>query len=250
MNEASMSDSDPGLPHVDLGGYALGKLDSRERAAFERHLAGCVTCQRELEELRGMPSLLDEAAAHVDVPVGLESRVLAAIAREPLPGRNRPPVGPRRVAPRWRTSWALGAAAALAITFSAGIGLGRVLPSGGSPPPAAQAIRLVAADGSAASGVATVRRGGGGTVIELTVRNLAPPPPGDYYTCWLVADDDTLPHQDRVSVGSFTTASDGTATVRWETAADLARFSHLGVTLEPDNGNPLHQGPKVLTASA
>src|SRR2546423_1020254 len=113
MNEASMPDADPGLPHVDLGGYALGRLDSRERAAFERHLAGCEPCQRELEELRGMPGLLGEAAAPVEVPVGLESRVLAAIAREPRPGRERPPLGSRRVGPRWRTSWALGAAAAL-----------------------------------------------------------------------------------------------------------------------------------------
>ena len=88
------------------------------------------------------------------------------------------------------------------------------------------------------------------TVIELSVRDLPPAPAGHFYTCWLVADDDTLAHQDRVSVGSFATGPDGSATVRWETAADLGRYPHLGVTLEPDNGNPLHQGPKVLAASA
>jgi anti-sigma factor RsiW len=228
----------------------LGSLDARERAVFERHLAGCISCQRELEELRDMPGLLDEAAAPVDVPAGLEARVLGAIAGMPGPGRERAPARSRRVPPRWSPFWALGAAAALAITFLAGVGLGWALPSGGPPAPPAQSIHLVAANGSAASGVATVRRGSGGSVIELTVRNLPPPSPGHFYTCWLVADDDTLSHQDRVSVGSFTTSSGGTATVRWETAADLARFPHLGVTLEPDNGNPLHQGPKVLTASA
>src|SRR5436305_2859935 len=101
-NGASMPDGDPGMPHVDLGGYLLGKLDLRERAAFERHLAGCAACQRELEELRGLPGLLDEAAAPVDVPVGLEARVLGAIAREPGPGREQPPVGSFRARPRWR----------------------------------------------------------------------------------------------------------------------------------------------------
>src|SRR6266511_1235988 len=120
-----MADADPGLPHVDLGGYVLGKLDARERTAFERHLAGCLTCQRELEELRGMPGLLDQAAAPVYVPAGLESRVLGAIARESRQGREQPPVGSRRGRRRWTTSWALGVAAALAITFLAGFGLGR-----------------------------------------------------------------------------------------------------------------------------
>jgi anti-sigma-K factor RskA len=245
-----MPEADPGLPHVDLGGYLLGSLDARDREAFERHLAGCRTCQRELEELRGMPALLAEAAEPVDVPAGLESRVLGAIAREPRPGRRRPAT----VKPAWparaRPGWTLVAAAALVVAFLAGLGLGRGLPGGPQPVPPAQTVRLVAADGSAAFGVATIRGGSNGKTIELTVRNLPPPPKGRFYTCWLVADDDTLQHQDRISVGSFTTSRDGTATVRWETAADPAPYPHLGVTLEPGNGNPVHQGPKVLTGSA
>ena len=69
-----MADADPGLPHVDLGGYLLGGLTTREREAFEAHLAGCASCRRELEELRGMPGLLGRASAPVEVPVHLESR--------------------------------------------------------------------------------------------------------------------------------------------------------------------------------
>jgi anti-sigma-K factor RskA len=246
MNEESMADADPGPPHADLGGYLLGGLTAAEREAFERHLAGCASCRRELEELRGMPALVGQAAEPVRVPAGMEARVLGAIAREPRPGVLA------QVPPRPRRVWApLAIAAALAIAFVAGLGLGRGPLGGGvQPAPAAQTIRLAAADGSTASGVATVRREAGGTVIELSVRDLPPPPPGHFYTCWLVAGDDTLQHQDRVSVGSFTTGPGGSATVRWETAADLGRYPHLGVTLEPDNGNPLHQGPKVLAASA
>jgi anti-sigma-K factor RskA len=249
-----MTDADPGPPHVDLGGYVLGTLDAQERETFERHLAGCLSCRRELEELRGIPALLDEAGEPVEVPVGLESRVLEAIGREQRPGRRRLPLAgtarSRWARPPRSVPWALGAAAALVIAFVAGLGLGHGLPTGGQPAPPAQTVHLVAADGGAASGLATIRSGSGGRVIELTVRDLPPPPAGRFYTCWLVADDDTIQHQDRVSVGSFTTSPGGTATVRWETAADLARYPHLGVTLEPDNGNPLHQGPKVLTASS
>src|SRR5215831_7034392 len=95
MNEVSMAEAEPGLPHVDLGGYLLGGLTARERAAFERHLAGCPACRRELDELRGMPGLLDRAAAPVAVPADLESKVLGAIAREARPA---PTPRPR---PRW-----------------------------------------------------------------------------------------------------------------------------------------------------
>jgi hypothetical protein len=131
--------------------------------------------------------------------------------------------------------------------------LGRGVPGGGQPgprpAPVLQTIHLTAATGGPASGVATVRDSAGGRVIELTVRDLPAPPAGHFYTCWLVADDDTLQHQDRISVGSFTTSGTGTPSLRWETAADLGRYPHLGVTLEPDNGSPLHQGPRVLSAS-
>src|SRR5205814_2069513 len=115
--------------------------------------------------------------------------------------------------------------------------------------PVVQTIHLAAAGGGSGSGTAVVRDTEGGRSIELTVRGLPPPPAGSYYTCWLVADDDTAQRQDRVSVGSFTTPGQGPVTLRWETAADLARYPHLGVTLEPANGNPLKQGPKVLAGA-
>src|SRR5205085_1348600 len=127
-----------------------------------------------------VPALLDEAAEPVAVPPGLQSRVLGAVAREPRPGTVplRAPAG-RRARPRWPATWALGAAAAVALAFLAGLGVGHGLPTGGGQPaPAARTIRLAAADGGGASGVATVRTASAGRVIELTVRGLAPPPPG------------------------------------------------------------------------
>src|SRR5262252_236963 len=245
-----MAELDPGAPHVDVAGYLLGTLDAREREAFAAHLATCARCRSELEELRGVPDLLARAPDPVEVPAGLESQVMAAVAAEP--GRaagRRPRVVRPRSAPR-RFAWAAAAAAAVVLAFAGGIGLGRGLAPGGSvapPAPAVASIHLVSATGSAASGDATIRSAPGGKSIELTVRGLPAPPPGFFYTCWLVAGDDTLQRQNRVSVGSFVTGGTGPVTVRWETAADLARYPHLGVTLEPDNGNPLHQGPKVLT---
>ena len=199
-----------------------------------------------------MPGLLEQVPEPVDVPAGMESRVMAAIAREPA----REPAAPRprivRPAPARppRLAWVAAAAAAVVLAFAGGLGLGRGLAPGAPPAPrpapVLTTIHLVSATGSDASGDATVRDTPGGKSIELTVRGLAPPPPGFFYTCWLVGANDTLQHQNRVSVGSFVTADTGPVTLRWETAADLARYPHLGVTLEPDNGNPQHQGPRVL----
>jgi anti-sigma-K factor RskA len=248
-----MPEPDRDSPHVDLGGYLLGTLSAAEREAFASHLTTCAECRRELEELGGLPALLDQGGEPVDVPPGLESRVMAAIAREP---DRRPAAAPvlemrRRPTRPWPLGWAAAAAAAVLLAFAGGLGLGRGLPAGAppGPAPAAQTIHLVAANGGTGSGVAEVRSTRGGKTIELTVRGLPPPPAGHFYTCWLVADDDTLQHQDRVSVGSFVTPDSGSVTLRWETAADLGRYPHLGVTLEPDNGVPLHQGPRVLASS-
>jgi anti-sigma-K factor RskA len=255
MKEASMADRDPVAPHVDVAGYLLGVLSATERQAFEAHLPTCPSCRQDLERLNALPRLLAQASEPVEVPPDLEARVLGAVAREPArrPVQPAPVIrlGVPRVGPWWRPASAIAVMAALVVAFLGGLGLGinthrQPAPA---PQPVVQTIHLVGAGGSGASGTAVIRSTPGGKAIELTVRGLPPPPPGHFYTCWLVANDDTLQHQDRISVGSFTTSGTGPLTLRWETAADLARFPNLGVTLEPNNGNPLHQGPKVLTAA-
>jgi hypothetical protein len=254
-NEASMADLEPGPPHVDLGGYLLGTLPPADRDTFAVHLAACPDCRRELKELGRLPGLLAQLPGPIEVPQGLEARVLNAIAKEP---DRRPPARPPRVrekrpaAPGWRRGWAPAfAAAAVALAFAGGFGVARVFPPRTQPSAApAETIHLAGVNGYTASGDAAIRRTPAGNTIELTVRGLPPPPAGHFYTCWLVADDDTLQHQDRISVGSWVTSEPPrTQTLRWETAANLDRYPHLGVALEPDNGSPLHQGPKVLTAN-
>jgi predicted anti-sigma-YlaC factor YlaD len=45
---------------LSLGVYLLGALDAGERADVEAHLATCETCRAELEELAGLPRVLDQ----------------------------------------------------------------------------------------------------------------------------------------------------------------------------------------------
>ncbi|MEV7026921.1 zf-HC2 domain-containing protein [Kitasatospora sp. NPDC093558] len=52
-----------GPEHVDAGAYVLGLLEPAERAAFERHLAGCAQCAAHVAELGPVEPVLAEYAA-------------------------------------------------------------------------------------------------------------------------------------------------------------------------------------------
>lgn len=47
------------------GAYVLGSLAPRERAEFERHLAGCAGCALRVRELAGLPGLLSRVSPEV-----------------------------------------------------------------------------------------------------------------------------------------------------------------------------------------
>ena len=101
--------------HDLVASYALDALDEEERAEFERHLAGCESCTRELAELRNTVASLAWAAEGPEPPGHLRSRILerARVEAQVVPFR------PRR---RWLTP-ALGAAAAAAACVAVGLGI-------------------------------------------------------------------------------------------------------------------------------
>lgn len=223
-------------PHTDLGGYVLGALEPDEVAAFEAHLAGCQECQRDLEELGSVPAFLGQAAPAVDVPPGLRERTFAAIEQAARPRRRT--VELRRVV--------AAAAAVLLIGFGTAVVRETTRPA----PAAAQVVELTAPGGGAARAVATVRATRTGGVIEMEVDGLTPLPAGSFFECWLVAaEGDSVERPNRVSVGTFTVDGDGHATVRWDFTADAAKFPRMGVTVEPDDGNPVQTTQRVLAGT-
>ena len=240
-------------PHLDLAGHLLGGLDPSEERAFAAHLAGCEACQAELQELSDLPGLLADVPPAEPLPLGLEARTFAAVEEaaaeageagaEGPPGEVVPITQAKKA--RSRPPMRLLAAVAAAIIVL-GVGLGILTSLAQSSPAPLARVRLISATGGPAHGLAVIRSTRAGLTIDMTAEQLPPTSPAEFYTCWLVGNGDTLAHPNRVSVGSFVVPGRATVRVHWTTAADLRRFPRLGVTLEPNNGSPSHQGPKVL----
>lgn len=183
----------------------------------------------------GGPAPWDAATPQSGLPAGSQAGPPAGLPSNVTPLRPR---RPRAV--RWL------AATAAALLVVAAVGIGAVMlnrDSGGT------VIALAAADVGSGSGTAVVSQVDGGRRIELTVSGLPANPPGTYYECWFVGPGDTEQQPNRVSAGTFTVGADGTATVTMVSAADATLFPKMGVTLEPDDGNPARTGPKYLVSS-
>jgi anti-sigma-K factor RskA len=251
--------SEPASPHVEVAGYLLGKLEADETEAFEAHLAGCHDCRRQLEELGGLPELLAAATPAIPLPDPLRDRALAAVRQaaaraEPAPAAGAPipaaeagvpvaatPAPARR--PWWRRRWLVVAVAAAVLVVALAIPAALLLGDGGGE---VTRLTLVAAEGGGGRGQVTVTRTAGGRSFDVRIQGLPPPPPGSLYELWAVHPRDTLERPQRVSLGTFTTAADGSARLAAFTAAPADRFPVVGVTLEPVDGNPARTGPRVL----
>lgn len=94
------------------GAYVLGSLSPADRAAFERHLAGCAECALGVRELAGLPGLLAKVSPDVLESVG---------APEPVPPTLLPAlVSEARRSQRRRTTALVGLAAAAALVLAGG----------------------------------------------------------------------------------------------------------------------------------
>jgi anti-sigma-K factor RskA len=234
------------VPHPDLAGYVLQALEPEAAQAFALHLLDCRICAEEVAELEHLPALLGQAAPHIDVPVDLEARTFARIDDEARSGTAPRGTGAtaRRVGAGLRRMLAVAAGFLLVV---GAVGLVADLVSGSSDDNGTT-IRLISATGGTARGEAKVRTTPRGRSVELKVEGLSPAPAGAYYECWFVGDGDTPTTPNRVSVGTFEVPDSGEHTVEMTSAASAARFPNMGVTVEPDDGNPQRTGDKALVS--
>jgi len=102
--------------HAD---YLAGTLSEDERAAVQRHVAGCAACRRETESLGGIWTALKDVPVAPPDSRAMRARLDAAIAREAA--ATRPARG-------WQWNYALAAGVAVAALIG-GVFLGRMGPA-------------------------------------------------------------------------------------------------------------------------
>jgi anti-sigma-K factor RskA len=218
--------------HALSGAYAVDALDDVERAGFERHLAGCETCQAEVASLREATAAMGDDVV-LPPPPELRAAVLEGITRV----RPLPPDAPRRHAldtPSTSRRWlpALVAAVVLAL-----VGVGAVVwhPWQDSSQDLT-ATELVLADPDAQRVSQELPGGGTATVVRsakehravVVTEDMPAAPAGKVYQLWL-----QTPEEDMVSAGLMPAGED---TALLEGNSDDA--IGVGISLEPEGGSP------------
>jgi anti-sigma-K factor RskA len=245
-----MTDDQSATKHVRslLPAYALGALDSEDRARVVEHLRSCQVCLEALSEYDGVQEGLLHAAPAVAPPEATRRRVLASVG-EPIE-HGRPhgmPVIP------WLRLAGVVAALALVVTNLFLLVQNRELRLQGQ-----QLMGELEADRSALALLANpdyraaeVSGGGGrGTLVYapgsrlavLTVWDLQPIPEHREYQAWLIDEGGN-----RVSGGLFRPLQDrGQASLVIRAPAPLRAYVALGVTVEPAGGSPGPTGEKAF----
>ena len=245
--------------HTLAGPYAMDAISAPDRASFERHLARCEECAREIASLREATARLATAAA-VAPPPALKARVMAAAAAT----RQRPPVlepeaavrtwrsrlgSAGRLGSRGRLALAAGAVAAVAAVAAAvvfGVSNGGMRDQLSRAQASSQQVAAVLTARDATMMTGTVRGGGTVTIVmshsmrELvfTAAALHALPASRGYELWLIG-----PAGDRAVIMLPPARHDMTGPV---VASGLSPGDHVVLTAEPSGGGARPTGPMML----
>jgi anti-sigma-K factor RskA len=233
--------------HALVGAYAVDALDEVERAAFERHLAGCAACRAEVEGLREAAAVIG-ASESQEPPAGLRDRVLADIENvRPLPPQAAPATEPEPEPGEGRRRWlrpALVAAAAVAvIAVGGGVIVAQPWADDTSQRQLTVAEQVRAAD-DAETFTQTLDDGAVATVIRskslnravLVAENMEPAPEGRVYELWLDHEGVGMVAAGLMEEGEHEVVLEG----------DPATAIGFGITVEPAGGSEEPHGEPVV----
>jgi anti-sigma-K factor RskA len=246
--------------HTLAGAYAMDAIPAPDRERFERHLAGCEECAREITSLREATAMLGTAAAE-PLPAGLKERVMAAAAmtRQQPPAEETEPVRQARSARAgtwfgslaWpgRLALAAGGAAAaavLAVAVVFGVANGSMQQQLDQAQASSHQIAVVLTAQDAAMTTGPVAGGGTATIVMspsrhalvFTAQGLHALPASRGYELWLIGPDGIR------SIGMLPAGSHGmTGPV---IASGLRQGDQLALTAEPADGSARPDTPMML----
>jgi hypothetical protein len=208
----------------DLAAHMLGALDGEEAESFERHLAGCERCRKDLRWLQPALDTIPASVEQLHPPRGLRRRVLAG-AREAGP-RRAPLRGLRPAVALTGCLLVLGAGIAGYALKDSGRGGGATTIAAEVTPGARNASAVVVRDGDSAT---------------LVASNLRPPSGGHVYEMWLQRGGRIEP------AGVFVPDRDGNSAAAIPSGVNGA--AQLMVTVERRGGTDEPTSPAILSAS-
>lgn len=220
--------------HALSGAYAVDALDDIERAAFDRHLAGCADCRDEVASLREAAGLLAETTT-MEPPAELRDRVLAGIATfRPLPPEVEAPTVVALAPRRHRMTRLLSAAAAVVVLGAGGAVIAQQPWDDTSSAPSAADQVLSASDARDTSldfpggATATVTHSDSVGKAVISTKDMPPPPSGKVYQLWL-----NQPGEGLVSAGLMSVSPNQTVLLD----GDATTATAAGITVEPEGGS-------------
>jgi anti-sigma-K factor RskA len=236
--------------HTLAGPYAMDAISEPDRVRFERHLAGCDECRREVAGLREATARLAAATA-ASPPPAMKERVMAAVAAT----RQQPPLAPARAASRpWharrrvriRLALAAAAAAVAGVAVFLGVSNGSMQDRLSRDQASSQQVAAVLTARDATMKTGPVRGGGTVTIVmshsmrELvfTAADLRALPAAWGYELWLAG-----PAGDR-PVTMLPAGRHGMAGP--VVASGLRPGDHLVLTAEPSGGASRPTTPMML----
>jgi len=236
--------------HTLAGPYAMDAISEPDRVRFERHLAGCDECRREVAGLREATARLAAATA-ASPPPAMKERVMAAVAATrqqpplaPAPTASRPWHARRRV--RIRLALAAAAAAVAGVAVFLGVSNGSMQDQLNRDQASSQQVAAVLTARDATMKTGSVRGGGTVTIVmshsmrELvfTAADLRALPAAWGYELWLAG-----PAGDRPVI-MLPAGRHGMAGP--VVASGLRPGDHLVLTAEPSGGASRPTTPMML----
>jgi anti-sigma-K factor RskA len=258
--------------------YALDALDAAERQEFDAHLASCLSCQREVADLRRVTAGLGLAVDPVAPPESLKARTIARVTARPQLRAAVSKASSQRAPGRLSLEW-LATAASITLAVAAGIyawslrsqihDLNQtVVQLSDRANTLRNNLDEARRETTRLSNVINIVRGSGTIQVSLSGTKDAPGAagraffnatrgmvvsaeqmpalrPGRAYQLWMV-----LPNQKPLSAGVFSVSADGAATFVATGPASLIVPAGAGVTIavteEPAGGSDGPTTPILL----
>jgi anti-sigma factor RsiW len=226
----------------EIGAYLLGALTDLELQAFERHLATCVECRAEVEQLRAAADALPRSVEQLEPPPGLKTSLMDVVEREATersgaPARARRPLG-ARLRDLFGPMRPVLVAAGLAVGLVVGFGAAQLVGGGDED------RTLVASvdDARVPDASAELRvEGEGEDGAILRVQGMPSPGPGRVYQAWVQRDGMVTPQP------TFEVGSDGGGAVA--VPDDVSDAEAVLVTREPRGGARAPSERPILSVS-